>query len=222
MLSFNIISTPGAAVTTLLLMSSSISILVCYYHRVLVQARKKAWEWVCTEDIWKRNRSTKKLFVLPAIDSEMEPNHHMHMAHTPIYILKILYLLIVDTPRFLLLRLFFSVFPQDITDEQVFGLVTSTSLILVAELSKDGTELEIAIPRDTGFPLLTMDRFSPCYEQIEGLHVVFDVQKKSIKRATGGNGEPVVQHRKEGSRNAQLVSMLNMHHFSHFRSSNVS
>jgi hypothetical protein len=150
--------------------------------------------------------------VLPAIDSEMEPNHHMDMAHTPIYILKLLHLLIVDTPRFLLLRLQFSVFHQDITDEQVFRLVTSTSLILTAELSKAGTELNLAIPdRDTGLPLLPQIRFGPCHEQIEGLHIVFDVHKKSIKEATGGNGEPVQHRGKEGSRNAQLVSMLNIY-----------
>jgi hypothetical protein len=211
MSSFNIVSNPAAAVAVAILVvsCSTIILLVCY-HRVLGRARKKAWEWVCTEDIWKQNNSTKRLFELPAIDSEMEPNHHMDMAHTPIYILKFLYLLIVDTPRFLLLRLLFSVFHQDITNEQVFGLVANTSLILVAELSKDGTELSIAIPRDTGLALPTMLRFSPCLEQIEGLLIVFDVHTKSIKQATGGNGEPVQHRGKEGSRNAQLMSMLNM------------
>jgi hypothetical protein len=56
-----------------------------------------------------------------------------------------------------------------------------------------------------------MIRFGPCHEQVEGLHIVFDVHTKSIKQATGGNAEPVRHRGKEGSRNAQLVSMLNMY-----------
>ena len=52
---------------------------------------------------------------------------------------------------------------------------------------------------------------SLCREQIEGLHIVFDIQTKSIKRTTGGNGEPVQDRKKCLMRNAQLVSMLNMH-----------
>lgn len=232
--------------TLIAFLFSTAVLCLCWYLFALDAARRGSWEWTVADNAWKhqaravqskeplRNEPYQKklLWWLPSVNSEPQPNHHITLAHKPIYLWRLLVFFMIQTPHFFLLRLYCFLFPTKegcdrISDKQVFDFVTKTSLFLGAELSKDGSELSIALPRDTG------NRFhfkagSSCGSQTEGLEIVFDAQTGSILQARGGNGMPVVQDTSGYSRNAQLTSSLSVlwatiiHPASHVASESVA